>query len=245
MSEQQPKFEIRDEELLSVDLIEAQYALKESRGKPNAKSTLILMSGIELAGKGEAVKQLREWLDPRYLRVKADAPRVLTDTEAFWQSYSEFIPTEGQIVVMFGNWYSDLLVTATHVSEPLDEARFDAYVENMRAFEQDLNNYVDVVKVWFDLSWKSLQKRLDKIDPSEQHWHKLHGLDWRNKKQYDTLQKLRRRFTDDWYIIDGEDEKQRDQFFLLSTFYNTCANFQTMKPKSKGNGSRLKFQRVY
>ena len=214
MSEQQPKFEIRDEELLSVDLIEAQYALKESRGKPNAKSTLILMSGIELAGKGEAVKQLREWLDPRYLRVKADAPRVLTDTEAFWQSYSEFIPTEGQIVVMFGNWYSDLLVTATHVSEPLDEARFDAYVENMRAFEQDLkNNYVDVVKVWFDLSWKSLQKRLDKIDPSEQHWHKLHGLDWRNKKQYDTLQKLRRRFTDDWYIIDGEDEKQRDQFF--------------------------------
>ncbi|MBJ8436952.1 phosphate--AMP phosphotransferase [Acinetobacter lactucae] len=214
MSEQQPKFEIRDEEQLSVDLIEAQYALKESRGKPNAKSTLILMSGIELAGKGEAVKQLREWLDPRYLRVKADAPRVLTDTEAFWQSYSEFIPTEGQIVVMFGNWYSDLLVTATHVSEPLDDSRFDEYVENMRAFEEDLkNNYVDVVKVWFDLSWKSLQKRLDKIDPSEQHWHKLHGLDWRNKKQYDTLQKLRRRFTDDWYIIDGEDEKQRDQFF--------------------------------
>lgn len=70
--------------------------------------------------------------------MKADAPRVLTDSEAFWQSYSAFIPTEGQIVVMFGNWYSDLLVTATHVSEPLDDARFDAYVENMRAFEQDL-----------------------------------------------------------------------------------------------------------
>ncbi len=52
----------------------------------------------------------------------------------------------------------------------------------MRSFEQDLkNNYVDVIKVWFDLSWKSLQKRLDKIDPSEQHWHKLHGLDWRKK----------------------------------------------------------------
>ena len=63
---------------------------------------------------------------------------MLTDTEAFWQSYSEFIPTEGQIVVMFGNWYSDLLVTATHVSEPLDDSRFDEYVENMRAFEQDL-----------------------------------------------------------------------------------------------------------
>ncbi len=38
MSEQQPKFEIRDEEQLSVDLIEAQYALKESRGKPMPKA---------------------------------------------------------------------------------------------------------------------------------------------------------------------------------------------------------------
>ena len=78
MSIQQPKFELRDEDELSLDLIEAQYALKDSRGKNNAKSVLILVSGIELAGKGEAVKQLREWLDPRYLGVKADAPRLLT-----------------------------------------------------------------------------------------------------------------------------------------------------------------------
>ena len=71
MSKQQPTFELRDEDELSLDLIEAQYALKESRDKKNAKSVLVLVSGIELAGKGEAVKQLREWLDPRYLRVKA------------------------------------------------------------------------------------------------------------------------------------------------------------------------------
>lgn len=48
------------------------------------------------------------------------------------------------------------------------------------------------------------------------HWHRLHGLDWRNKKQYETLQKLRQRFTDDWLIIDGEDEKIRDQQFAQS-----------------------------
>ncbi|MCY6389938.1 phosphate--AMP phosphotransferase, partial [Acinetobacter baumannii] len=56
---------------LSLDLIEAQYQLKNSAGKKNAKSVLVLVSGIELAGKGESVKQLREWVDPRYLRVKA------------------------------------------------------------------------------------------------------------------------------------------------------------------------------
>jgi AMP-polyphosphate phosphotransferase len=221
MSKQQPTFELRDEDELSLELIEAQYALKESRDKKNAKSVLVLVSGIELAGKGEAVKQLREWLDPRYLRVKADAPQFLTNNQPFWQSYTRFIPAEGQIVVMFGNWYSDLLTTAMHVSKPLDENLFDAYIEQMRAFEHDLqNNHVHIVKVWFDLSWKSLQKRLDQIDASEQRWHKLHGLDWRNKKQYDTLQGLSQRFTDDWFIIDGEDEKLRDQCFaqyLLQT----------------------------
>ncbi len=101
-----------------------------------------------------------------------------------------------------------------HVSKPLDETMFDAYIENMRAFEQDLkNNHVDVIKVWFDLPWKSLQKRLDSMDSSEQRWHKLMGLDWRNKKQYDTVQKLRQRFTDDWYVIDCDDCISRDQQF--------------------------------
>lgn len=213
MHEPQTKLELKSEDL-SLKLIEAQYALKNTRSKKNAKSLVILVSGIELAGKGESVKQLREWVDPRYLRVKADPPHLMNINTPFWQPYTRFIPTEGQMIVLFGNWYSDLLATTLHVSKPFDDTLFEAYTQQMQAFEQDLkNNHVDVVKVWFDLSWKSLQKRLDKIDASEQRWHKLHGLDWRNKKQYDSLQRLRRKFTDDWLIIDCEDEQQRDHQF--------------------------------
>ena len=214
MTETPPNYEILDEDILSCRLIEAQYGLRESRGKRNAKSLVILVSGIELAGKGEAVKELRGWVDPRFLKVKADPPYLFNAKKPFWLPYARFIPAEGQILVMFGNWYSDLLATAMHVSKPLDETLFDAYIENMRAFEQDLkNNHVDVIKVWFDLSWKSLQKRLDNMDASEQHFHRLHGLDWRNKKQYDNLQKLRQRFTQDWFVIDGEEEQLRNQLF--------------------------------
>lgn len=203
-----------DEDELSLNLIEAQYQLRNTRGQSNAKSVLVLVNGIELAGKGEAVKQLREWVDPRYLLVKADAANMFNNTQTYWQPYASFIPAEGQLMVLFGNWYSDLLATALHVSKPLDESQFDTYIANMQAFEQDLkNNHVDVVKVWFDLSWKSLQKRMDNLDPHEVHRHKLHGLDWRNKKQYDSLQKLSQRFTKDWNIIDCEDEKLRNQQF--------------------------------
>ncbi|NHB56734.1 polyphosphate:AMP phosphotransferase [Acinetobacter shaoyimingii] len=214
MSENKTEIKLDTPEDLSLQLIEAQYGLKDTRGKKNAKSVVILVSGIELAGKGEAVKQLREWVDPRYLKVKADPPNLIEPTTPFWQPYAKFIPAEGQMIVLFGNWYSDLLNTALHVSKPFDDTMFDAYLEQMQAFEQDLkNNHVDVVKVWFDLSWKSLQKRLDKMDESEQRWHKLHGLDWRNKKQYDNVQRLRQRFTNDWLVVDCEDEANRDQMF--------------------------------
>lgn len=208
------KFKLRDEEQLTLELIEAQYALLNSAGQEHAKSLVILVSGIELAGKGEAVKQLREWVDPRFLGVKADPPHIFSEKECFWQPYVKSIPAEGQIQIMFGNWYSDLLATVTHVSRPLTDSVYDSYIEQSRAFERDLkNNNCEVIKIWFDLSWKTLQKRLDSIDASQQRWQKLHGLDWRNKKQYDMLQNLRKRFTDDWIVIDGEDEQIRNQQF--------------------------------
>ncbi|WP_407303242.1 phosphate--AMP phosphotransferase [Acinetobacter sp.] len=230
MSSKKIEIQLMDEDELSLNLIEAQYFLKNTRGQKNAKSVLVLVNGIELAGKGESVKQLREWVDPRYLKVKADPSIMLDQKQTFWQPYAPFIPAEGQLMVMFGNWYSDLLVTAMHVSKPLDETVFDAYIKDMRAFEQDLkNNHVDVIKVWFDLSWKSLQKRLDNMDPSEVHWHKLHGVDWHDKKPYDNVQKLRRRFTQDWTIIDGEDEELRDQQFaqIILAAMKNCPEHST------------------
>ena len=126
-----------DEEQLSLDLIEAQYFLKNTRDQNNAKSVVILVNGIELAGKGEAVKQLREWVDPRYLQVKADPPMLLSEHQPFWQPYAPFIPAEGQIMVMFGSWYSDLLVTALGTENPLTKDQFDRYSQSMRAFEQN------------------------------------------------------------------------------------------------------------
>ena len=133
-AEQLGKLAIRDEDELSADLIEAQFQLREGRGSIKGKSVLILISGIELAGKGEAVQQLREWVDPRYLMVKAEVPHPLTKSQPFWQPYAGFIPAEGQMKLLFGNWYSDLLATAMHVSEPINTEQFKDYVQKNRKY---------------------------------------------------------------------------------------------------------------
>nr|WP_081408721.1 phosphate--AMP phosphotransferase [Acinetobacter larvae] len=208
-------------EQLSLDLIEAQYALKNTRGTDQARGLLILVGGIEFAGKSEAIKQLREWVDPRHLYVKADIPNQITSKKLFWQPYVPFIPAHGQMMLLFGNWYTDLLASSLYGEEQISEQDFAEYIEQMHHFEQYLQaNDIDVIKIWFDLSLATTQKRLERLDLAKAlqrvpnfSWAKFPVSNWRNKKLYNDIQSIRKRFTSDWIIIDGEDEKLRNYQF--------------------------------
>lgn len=204
-------------ESLNLALLKAQLELRANSQTTNqpqpGKSLLILVGGIELAGKGEAVMQLREWMDPRYLKVKASLSKPLASNQPFWQNDVDAIPACGQIAVLFGNWYGDLLYSGLHESR-FNTRQFQQTVRQMREFEQDLAaNGVIVIKCWFDISWNCLQQRLNTLDSSTQQWQQLHGLNWRDQQQYRKIQRLRKQFTDDWFIINGENSQQRDLEF--------------------------------
>ncbi len=213
---------------IRLALIEAQYALKDTRDKPRGRGVLILMSGIELAGKGDALMQLREWADPRLFNVKARLP--VEPHSPAWLRDASLLPEKGAIVILFGNWYGDLL--KAHMAYLQDKqgfnkknkeqddvqkmtgARFQREIEHLHAFEQDLRAQgITVCKCWFDLSWDHLQKRLDDVSKSDRKWLHLHGLDWRKKDQYQTLQRLRKEMGSDWIEIGCEDESARDLKF--------------------------------
>jgi polyphosphate:AMP phosphotransferase len=198
---------------LNLALLEAQLQLRAQNRHTPVNSVLILVSGIELAGKGEAVTQLREWVDPRYLKVKANLSHSLADNQPFWQDYTDAIPACGQIVVLFGNWYGDLLHRALHDAD-YSSAQLQQALAQMRQFEQDLQaNGVTLIKCWFDISWACLQQRLDQLDPSARQWQQLHGLDWRDPQQYQRIQQIRQQMTDDWFVINGEDAEWRNLAF--------------------------------
>ena len=60
-----------EEPKLRAQLLEAQLALVERRDFP----VLILVTGMDGAGKGGVIQRLYEWLDPRHLRTNGyDAP---------------------------------------------------------------------------------------------------------------------------------------------------------------------------
>lgn len=108
---EEQSFQLMDEDELSLALINAQYDLRKTQGQKNGKSLIVLVNGIELAGKGEAVKQLREWVDPRYLQVKADQPQVLGENRPSGN------PIHGLFLPKARSW--SCLVTGTAIcSEP-------------------------------------------------------------------------------------------------------------------------------
>lgn len=92
--------------VLREALLEAQYELKQQARFP----VIILINGIEGAGKGETVKLLNEWMDPRLIRVESFL--LPTDEELsrppqwrFWRR----LPPKGTTGIFFGNWYSQML----------------------------------------------------------------------------------------------------------------------------------------
>ncbi|MBC7750613.1 MAG: phosphate--AMP phosphotransferase [Candidatus Saccharibacteria bacterium] len=219
-------------ESLRIALIEAQYALRDTRDKPRGRGVLILVSGIELAGKGEALMQLREWADPRLFKVRARLP--VDPISPVWLQDSNVLPEKGEIVIMFGTCYGDLLKahmaylqdkknmhkkntdsdSNTDPSQKMTGARFQREIEYLHTFEQDIRAQgITVCKCWFNLPWDDLQKRFDNVSKSDQKWLNLYGLDWRNKKQYQELQRLRSNLGSDWVEIDCRNPDTRNLVF--------------------------------
>lgn len=228
------------EHSLRLALIEAQYALKNSAQASNGRSVLVLVSGIELAGKGDAVTQLREWADPRLLKVSAHLPEQQDWPRPFWQPYISDIPERGELRVLFGNWYGDLLAARlVGKKQGLSHDAFQQQLQEIEAFEHYLQQEgVTLVKCWFDLSWKTLQQRLNEIEPSLLKWHKLHGLDWRDRDEYDKLQALREQLGDGWITIDGEDADARNLAFAQQVLQHLNApRLPRQKPKKRWQSS--------
>src|SRR3990172_1577671 len=85
-------------------LLAAQQRLLESK----RFATVIVVNGVDGAGKGETVNILNEWMDPRHIQTHATTG--VTDEERdrprFWRFWRA-LPPRGKIGVFFASWYSE------------------------------------------------------------------------------------------------------------------------------------------
>jgi polyphosphate:AMP phosphotransferase len=178
---------------------------------------LILIGGVDGAGKGETVNALTEWMDPRHIATHALA--APTDEERarpeFWR-YWRILPPKGRIGIFFGSWYSDPILQ--RVEGEMSQAELTQAIERIIRFERMLTDESALIlKFWFHLSKPVQKKRLQELEDDKDTSWRVTKLDWQRFKRISDFRKasayvLRRTSSAQapWLVVEGVDRRYRE-----------------------------------
>lgn len=217
-------------------LLDAQRRIRDA-----GFQTIVIVSGVEAAGKSEVVNRLHEWLDARGLSTaafwdKSDEERERPPYWRFWRH----LPARGTIGILFGSWYTDPMVERAY--KRLSSAKLEAELVRINELERMLtDDGAVIVKLWFHLSKKAQKKRLRKITEKQRRkltpWEKIFST------MYDPFLKVTEfvvRHTDTgnapWHIVESEDERYRDLMagrIVLAALEERLAQGTKVKVKTK------------
>jgi polyphosphate:AMP phosphotransferase len=202
----------KEEKKLRGELLTAQYELLAKKAFP----VIVLVNGVDGAGKGETVNLLTEWLDPRHVRSRAfgdptEDERLRPAMWRFWQ----VLPPKGKIGILFGNWYTAPIVNRVH--KEIGGADLELAIERIRSFEKMLTDDGAVIlKLWFHLSRKAQRRRLKELERDKLTRWRVTKQDWKNYEKYDAYAKVSERVLREtstgeapWLVIDGADANYR------------------------------------
>jgi polyphosphate:AMP phosphotransferase len=202
----------KQEETLRADLLQVQQALMKSN-----IPIVVIVSGVEGAGKGEVVNCLNKWLDARGVQTSAfwdetDEERERPRYWRFWRS----LPPRGQISILFGGWY--MLPIEHRFKEKCNDAELDAELNRIVDFERMLTmDGALVVKFWFHLTEKEQKQRLKELSRDDRSKWKMLPQKKKFSQQYAQFEKVAERIirhTDrgiaPWYLIEATDKHYRD-----------------------------------
>lgn len=231
-----------EEPALREALLEAQYELKARARFP----LIILINGIEGAGKGETVKLLNEWMDPRLIEVrtfdeKTDEELARPPAWRYWRA----LPPKGRTGVFFGNWYSQML--QGRVQGDFKNAVLDQAIAGAERLEQMLcDEGALIIKFWFHLSKQQMKARLKALADDPLHSWRISPLDWQQSRTYDRFvrygERVLRRTSRDyapWHIIEGVDPYYRSLAvgrIILEALQSALA--KDVPPTSPGHSPR-------
>jgi len=193
-------------------LLDAQFDLHENGQFP----VVILISGVDGAGKSETINVLYEWMDPRFLSTLAfstptDEERERPYMWRFWRA----LPPKGRIGIFAGSWYSTPI--AERIRGDLSRGDLDQRMDQINRFEAMLvNEGALVLKFWFHLSRESQRQRLKSLEKDPRTAWRVTKESWARLKTYGKLQEaaghvLRMTNTPwaPWIVVEGTDDRYR------------------------------------
>ncbi len=195
-------------------------ALEDMLAAAKTQAVLVVIQGMDTAGKDGVIKHGMTGLNPAFVRVAAfKKPSKEEAAQDFLERIKKEVPKPGVIGVFNRSHYEDIIVPTvwgTHDKETV-EARY----ARINAFELELAKAgVKVVKIFLHVSKDVQRERLQaRIDRPEKNW-KFSESDLETRKRWDDLQKafgsiLARTSTwhAPWNVIPADDKPRRDLAF--------------------------------
>ena len=202
----------REVPILRAALLEAQMDMAKLVQFP----LIIVMGGVDGAGRGETVNLLNEWMDPRYLQTHGmgDPSDEELDRPVMWRFWRE-LPPKGRIGIFLGSWYTDTIIK--HVQSKTGTADLDQSLERARRFETMLaDEGALILKFWMHLSRDRQKTRLKILEKDPKTRWRVTERDWEHYKQYDRFHAvaesvIRHTSTAEapWTIVEGFDPHYR------------------------------------
>jgi polyphosphate:AMP phosphotransferase len=196
---------------LRVQLLEIQQQVRRAK-----IPVVIVLAGVDGAGKGETVNQLNEWMDPRWIQTHAynEPSDEERERPPFWRYWRD-LPSHGSIGLFLSAWYSAPILNWVH--EEGDQADLDESLSQINTFEKMLvNDGVVVIKFWMHLSKKAQQRRLKQLEADPLLRWKVTERDWNNWRLYERFIEAAERTMQksstgraSWHIVEGQDECYR------------------------------------
>jgi PPK2 family polyphosphate:nucleotide phosphotransferase len=159
-------------------------ALQEMLYAERRRKVLLVLQGVDCAGKDGTVHHLFRKINPMGLRpVRFDVPTSAETARDFlWRVHLQ-VPRQGEIAVFNRSHYEDVLHPVVY--ETIDGAGAERRYAQIRDFERMLaESGTTIVKVFLHISKDEQRRRLqDRIDDPEKHW-KFDPEDLKHRKKW-------------------------------------------------------------
>jgi polyphosphate:AMP phosphotransferase len=193
-------------------LLDAQMELAKQAKFP----VVILIGGVDGAGRGETVNLLNEWMDPRFLQTHGmgEPSDEELDRPMMWRFWRA-LPPKGRIGIFLGSWYTWPILN--RVRGVTKNAELDQSLERAKRLEKMLvDEGALVLKFWMHLSKEKQQKRLKSLEKDPKTRWRVTKRDWEHYTMYDKFSAVNERVirhtstaVAPWTIVEGYDPRYR------------------------------------
>lgn len=224
-----------------LDKLQEELLIMQKWVATQGKKVVILFEGRDAAGKGGAIRRIKEHLPPRECRVVAlPQPDEVEEGRWYFQRYVNQLPQRGEIVFFDRSWYNRAVV------EPVNgfctKKQYNVFMDQVNEMEKMMiQSDIILLKLYFSITKREQEKRFNEIKNDPLKKWKFSPVDQKALEKWDEYTYYKDKMfenaskTAPWKIIKANRKttaRVRALEYILSKIPYTHKNKDLIKHKS-------------